>query len=124
MINAALEAGIEYFETARAYSGSEAYLGRGLKGHRDKIFLTSKSHGRSAKEALAHLSVTLRNLDTDHLDLWQVHDVRSMAEVEALGAPRWGLRGLPPGQGKGLDPVHRGHRPPRPGGTQTCPGPL
>ncbi|HEY9073522.1 MAG TPA: aldo/keto reductase, partial [Desulfobaccales bacterium] len=62
-------------------------LGRGLKGHRDKIFLTSKSHGRTAKEALAHLSVTLRNLDTDHLDLWQVHDVRSMAEVEALGAP-------------------------------------
>ena len=87
VIAAALEAGIEYFETARAYSGSEAYLGRGLKGHRDKIFLTSKSHGRTAKEALAHLSVTLRNLDTDHLDLWQVHDVRSMAEVEALGAP-------------------------------------
>jgi predicted aldo/keto reductase-like oxidoreductase len=87
VIAAALEAGIEYFESARAYSGSEAYLGRGLKGHRDKLFLTSKSHGRTAKEALAHLSVTLRNLDTDHLDLWQVHDVRSMAEVEALGAP-------------------------------------
>jgi len=87
VINAALEAGIEYFESARAYSGSEAYLGRGLKGHRDQIFLTSKSHGRTAKEALAHLSVTLKNLDTDHLDLWQVHDVRSLAEVEALGAP-------------------------------------
>jgi predicted aldo/keto reductase-like oxidoreductase len=87
VIAAALEAGIKYFESARAYSGSEAYLGRGLKGHRDKIFLTSKSHGRTAKEALAHLSVTLKNLQTDHLDLWQVHDVRSMAEVEALGAP-------------------------------------
>ena len=87
VINAALEAGIEYFESARAYSGSEAYLGRGLKGHRDQIFLTSKSHGRTSKEALAHLSVTLKNLDTDHLDLWQVHDVRSLAEVEALGAP-------------------------------------
>ncbi len=87
LIEAALEAGIRYFESARAYSGSEAYLGRGLKDHRDQIFLTSKSHGRTAKEALAHLSVTLKNLDTDHLDLWQVHDVRSMAEVEALGAP-------------------------------------
>lgn len=86
VINAALEAGIRYFETARAYSGSEAYLGRGLKGHRDQIFLTSKSHGRTAKEALAHLSITLKNLNTDHLDLWQVHDVRTMAEVEALGA--------------------------------------
>jgi predicted aldo/keto reductase-like oxidoreductase len=84
---AALEEGIRYFESARAYSGSEAYLGRGLKGHRDQIFLTSKSHGRTAKEALAHLSVTLKNLDTDHLDLWQMHDLRSLAEVEALGAP-------------------------------------
>ncbi len=87
VIEAALAAGIRYFESARAYSGSEAYLGRGLKGHREEIFLTSKSHGRTAKEALAHLSVTLKNLDTDHLDLWQVHDVRSLAEVEALGAP-------------------------------------
>ncbi len=87
VIAAALESGIRYFESARAYSGSEAYLGRGLKGHREEVFLTSKSHGRTAKEALAHLSVTLKNLATDHLDLWQVHDVRTMAEVEALGTP-------------------------------------
>ena len=87
MIEAALAAGINYFETARAYSGSEVYLGRGLKGHRDKIFLTSKSHGRTFKEAMAHLSITLKNLDTDYLDLWQVHDIRTLEEVEALGAP-------------------------------------
>jgi len=87
VIAAALEAGIRYFESARAYSGSEAYLGRGLKGHRQQVFLTSKSHGRTAREALAHLSVTLKNLDTDYLDLWQVHDVRTLEEVEALGRP-------------------------------------
>jgi aryl-alcohol dehydrogenase-like predicted oxidoreductase len=87
VIEAALAAGVNYFETARAYSGSESYLGRGLKGHRDKIFLTSKSHGRSFKEAMAHLSITLKNLDTDYLDLWQVHDIRTMDEVEALGLP-------------------------------------
>jgi aryl-alcohol dehydrogenase-like predicted oxidoreductase len=76
VIEAALAEGINYFETARAYSGSEAYLGPNLKGHRDKIFLTSKSHGRSFKEAMAHLTITLKNLDTDYLDLWQVHDIR------------------------------------------------
>ncbi|MCX5893875.1 MAG: aldo/keto reductase [Deltaproteobacteria bacterium] len=101
VIAAALEAGIRYFESARAYSGSEAYLGRGLKGHRDEIFLTSKSHGRTAKEALAHLSVTLRNLDTDHLDLWQVHDVRTMEEVEALGAPGGALEAFRQAKEKG-----------------------
>jgi len=87
VIQAALDAGITYFESARAYSGSEAYLGQGLKGHRDKIFLTSKSHGRSRREAEEHLATTLRNLNTDHLDLWQVHDMRSIQEVEALAAP-------------------------------------
>jgi predicted aldo/keto reductase-like oxidoreductase len=86
VIEAALAEGINYFETARAYSGSESYLGPNLKGHRDKIFLTSKSHGRSFKEAMAHLTITLKNLDTDYLDLWQVHDIRTMDEVEALGA--------------------------------------
>jgi predicted aldo/keto reductase-like oxidoreductase len=86
VIEAALAEGINYFETARAYSGSEAYLGPNLKGRRDKIFLTSKSHGRSFKEAMAHLTITLKNLDTDYLDLWQVHDIRTMDEVEALGA--------------------------------------
>ena len=91
VIEAALAAGINYFESARAYSGSEAYLGRALKGHRDQIFLSSKSHGRTYKAAMAHLSVTLHHLDTDHLDLWQVHDVRTAADLEALSAPGGGL---------------------------------
>ena len=91
VIEAALAAGINYFESARAYSGSEAYLGRNLKGHRDRIFLTSKSHGRTYKAAMAHLSVTLKHLDTDHLDLWQVHDVRTQEDLQALTAPGGGL---------------------------------
>jgi aryl-alcohol dehydrogenase-like predicted oxidoreductase len=91
VIQAALAAGINYFESARAYSGSEPYLGQGLKGSRDQIFLSSKSHGRTYKAAMAHLSVTLHHLDTDHLDLWQVHDVRTAADLEALSAPGGGL---------------------------------
>ena len=87
MVEAALEAGINYFESARAYSDSEAYLGKSLKGHRDKIFLTSKSHGRTRDEAEEHLATTLRNLKTDHLDLWQVHDVRTRQDLEALSGP-------------------------------------
>jgi len=91
MIAAALESGIRYFETARAYSGSEVYLGKGLQGHREEIFLTSKSHGRTREEAEEHLAVTLRNLQTDYLDLWQVHDVRTQNDLDALTAPGGGL---------------------------------
>ena len=87
VIEAALAAGIQYFESARAYAGSEDYLGQGLKGHRDKIFLTSKSHGRTYREAMAHLSITLKKLDRDFLDLWQLHDVRTEEDLEAITAP-------------------------------------
>jgi aryl-alcohol dehydrogenase-like predicted oxidoreductase len=84
VIDAALEEGITYFETARAYSGSETYLGKGLHGRRQEIFLTSKSHGRSREEAEGHLALTLRNLHTDYLDLWQVHDLRTTDDLKAL----------------------------------------
>ena len=87
VIEAALETGITYFETARAYSGSEAYLGKSLNGYRDQIFLTSKSHGRSRYEAEEHLAITLRNLNTDHLDLWQVHDLRTKHDLMEFSAP-------------------------------------
>ncbi len=102
MIEAALAEGINYFETARAYSGSEVYLGKALKGHWGRIFLTSKSHGRTRQEAEGHLAATLRNLQTDHLDLWQVHDVRTMAEVQALGAPGGALEAFQWAKEKGL----------------------
>ncbi len=111
VIRAALDAGIRYFESARAYSGSEAYLGRGLQGFRDQIFLTSKSHGRSRAEAEEHLHTTLKNLQTDHLDLWQVHDVRSRGGPGSYFWIWWGSGGLYPGQGAGEDQVYRGHRP-------------
>ncbi|MEW6388732.1 MAG: aldo/keto reductase [Thermodesulfobacteriota bacterium] len=101
VIRAALDAGIAYFESARAYSGSEAYLGQGLKGHRDKIFLTSKSHGRSYREAMAHLSITLKNLDTDYLDLWQVHDMRTQADLEAIAGPGGALEAFREAREKG-----------------------
>jgi len=84
LINAALDLGIRYFESARAYSGSESYYGDALKERRKDIFLTSKSHARDKKGALAHLEETLSNMNTDHLDLWQVHDVRTQNEVEEI----------------------------------------
>ncbi len=101
LIEAALAAGINYFESARAYAGSEVYLGRGLKGYRDRIFLNSKSHGRTYKEAMAHLSITLKNLDTDHLDLWQVHDVRTQEDLEAIAAPGGALEAFREAREKG-----------------------
>jgi aryl-alcohol dehydrogenase-like predicted oxidoreductase len=84
LVNRALDLGITYCESARAYSGSEAYYGKALKERRKDIFLTSKSHARDKRGALAHLHETLTNMRTDHLDLWQVHDVREEGELAEI----------------------------------------
>jgi aryl-alcohol dehydrogenase-like predicted oxidoreductase len=87
VIARALESGITYFESARAYAGSEAYYGQSLGPWRERIFLASKAHDRSAAGAEQMLHSTLTNLRTDWLDLWQVHDVRTAQDLERIFAP-------------------------------------
>ena len=87
LINRAIDLGIGYFESARAYSGSESYYGMALKERRDNIFLTSKAHTRDRTGASAQLNETLANMLTDHLDLWQVHDVRTQDDVDKIFGP-------------------------------------
>lgn len=84
LINRAVDLGVNYCESARAYAGSESYYGRALGERRKDIFLTSKSHARDKRGALSHLGETLKNVRTDHLDLWQVHDVRTEEDVEEI----------------------------------------
>jgi len=84
LINRAIDLGVNYLESARAYSGSESYYGKALRERRNNIFLTSKSHARDKKGALAHLQETLKNMKTDRLDLWQVHDVRTESDIREI----------------------------------------
>lgn len=84
LINLAIDLGINYFESARAYSGSETYYGQALRERRKEIFLTSKSHARDRVGALKHLEETLENMKTDYLDLWQIHDVRTEEDVDQI----------------------------------------
>jgi predicted aldo/keto reductase-like oxidoreductase len=102
LINRAIDLGINYFESARAYSGSEAYYGKALKERRGQIFLTSKSHARDKKGAFAHLQETLQNMQTDYLDLWQVHDVRTSDEIEEIFGNRGAIRAFIEAKQKGL----------------------
>lgn len=87
LINTAIDAGVNYLESARAYAGSEQYYGAALKGRRDKVYLASKSHARDRAGALAHLHETLANMKTDYLDLWQIHDVRTDSDIEEIFGP-------------------------------------
>jgi predicted aldo/keto reductase-like oxidoreductase len=102
LINKAIDLGINYFESARAYSGSEGYYGLALRERRQEIFLNSKSHARDKQGALQHLHETLKNMKTDYLDLWQVHDVRTQEDIEEIFGKNGALEAFLEARGKGL----------------------
>ncbi len=87
LINRAIDLGVNYFETGRSYAGSEGYYGNALRERRDSIFLAGKSHARTKGEAENHLHTTLGHLKTGHLDLWQIHDVRTSKDVKEIFGP-------------------------------------
>jgi aryl-alcohol dehydrogenase-like predicted oxidoreductase len=80
LVHQAIDAGICFMDNAWEYHDgvSEVRMGKALdKGWREKVFLMTKvcTHGRNAKVAMQQLEESLRRLKTDHLDLWQVHEV-------------------------------------------------
>ena len=80
LVHQAIDAGIRFMDNAWEYHDgkSEIRMGKALdKGWREKVFLMTKvcTHGRDAKVAMRQLEESLRRLKTDHLDLWQVHEV-------------------------------------------------
>lgn len=102
LINRAIDLGVGYFESARAYSGSESYYGLALSERRKDIFLTSKSHARDKQGAMAHLQESLKNMKTDYLDLWQVHDVRTDEDVREIFGPGGAIEAFIEAKGKGM----------------------
>ena len=83
----AIEKGVTFFDTARAYTDSEEKMGHALAGARKGIYLASKALSRTAPKLAAEIETSLRNLRTDTIDLYQLHSVGSIAELERVLAP-------------------------------------
>ncbi len=84
-IEIALQGGVRFFDTAESYQsgGSEARLGKLLTPqYRDVVYLMTKSTARNADGARRHLEDSLGRLNTDYLDLWQVHAVNNPQDVD------------------------------------------
>lgn len=68
-----LDNGINHIDTARSYGDAELRIGPWMKEHRSSFFLASKTNKRTKEEALVELKETLTRLQTDYIDLWQLH---------------------------------------------------
>ncbi len=94
VLERAVASGINFFDTARGYTDSESKLGRVLPRHRDRVVIASKSFSRGATEILGDIETSLRLLRTDHIDIYQCHNVASETDLEKILAPDGALAGL------------------------------
>ena len=105
VIQEALNQGITYFDSALVYSDSELYYGAIWKKNpslRQSIFQTSKSASRDKEGALYDLASSLKRLQTDYLDLWQIHDVRTLDDFHAISGPGGALEAFEEAKRKGM----------------------
>ena len=93
LVRGLVDAGINYIDTARAYTVSEEYLGYALEGLRDKFVLATKTYSRSKADAARDIEISLKNLRTDYIDLYQIHNP-SAQELDFVQTPEGALAAL------------------------------
>src|SRR6202020_167795 len=98
IVNEALDAGVNFFDNAWEYHQglSEERLGRALKGKRDRAVVMTKvcTHGRDKIVAMRQLEESLTRLQTDHLDVWQIHEVIYENNPDLIFAPNGAAEAL------------------------------
>ena len=98
IVERALDLGVNYIDTSSIYGGperwSERYVGQVMKRRRGEAFLASKTKERTRDASLRMLEKSLALLNTDHLDLWQLHDVGEPQDVEAIFAKGGAMEAL------------------------------
>jgi len=100
-INHAIDSGVTYLHTSPDY-GSEPHLGEVMRSRRDEVFLATKVNKRSREGVLDELRASLEKLQTDHVDLIQVHAVNAWADLEQALAPDGAVAALEEARDQGL----------------------
>jgi predicted aldo/keto reductase-like oxidoreductase len=93
LVRRMLESGINYIDTARGYTVSEAYLGQALEGIREHFVLATKSMARDKETMARDIDISLANLRTEYIDLYQIHNP-TPADLEKVCAPGGALEAL------------------------------
>ena len=93
LVKTMAEVGVNYIDTARGYTVSEEYLGEALEGLRDRFVIATKSMSRTRQGMEADIDISLKNLRTDHIDVYQVHNP-SMKDLDQVLSPDGALEAL------------------------------
>jgi aryl-alcohol dehydrogenase-like predicted oxidoreductase len=96
IINRAIDLGVNYLDTAASYGGgiSQKYFGEVMATRRNEVFLATKTHRRTREESLALLEQSLESLQTDHLDLWQLHNISRVEQLDQIFADDGAIHAL------------------------------
>ncbi len=94
VIDACVETGINYIDTARGYTVSEDYIGQALEGRRDKFVIATKSMSRDYEGMKADIETSLRLLRTDYIDIYQIHNIKSDEEFSTCFGENGAYRAL------------------------------
>ena len=86
--------GINFIDTARGYTVSEEFLGNALKGRRDKFILATKSMAKDYEAMKAEVDISLKTLQTDFIELYQLHLVKDMDDYNHVMGPNGAYRAL------------------------------
>ena len=96
IINRALDLGVNYIDTAAAYGRglSEQYIGKVMRYRRKEVFLATKTHDRTYDGSMRLLEKSLNQLQTDRIDLWQLHNVRTEEDLRKIFANNGAIKAL------------------------------
>lgn len=91
-LHEAIDLGVTFLDNAWEYHDgkSEEWMGKGIQGKRNQVFLMTKHHGRDKKTAMQHLEDSLKRLQTDVIDLWQFHEIVYEKDADMIFAPNGG----------------------------------
>jgi predicted aldo/keto reductase-like oxidoreductase len=104
IINRALDLGVNYIDTAAAYGRgrSQLNIGRVMKTRRSEVWLATKTHDESYDGSMRLLEESLKNLQTDHLDTWQLHNVKTKSQLDEIFSGSGSLKALEKARSEGM----------------------
>jgi aryl-alcohol dehydrogenase-like predicted oxidoreductase len=98
ILERALDLGVNYIDTSSIYGGperwSEQYVGKVMKHRRNEAFLATKTKERTREGSMRMIEKSLQLLQTDHVDLWQLHDIGTMKDINAIFAKGGAMEAL------------------------------